>query len=138
VNLYLSLKWLHVGTVVTSGILFLWRLQLALRRPERLQMAAFRVVPHVIDTVLLVSGIGLVLLTSMYPFVQGWLTAKVFALIVYIILGSLALKRFSRPGARVGAGSTAIAVYAYMIAVAITKTPFPWVNWALLYSPKEF
>ena len=52
-----------------------------------------RVVPHVIDTVFLATGIWLAVRIGQYPFVQPWLTAKVLALVAYIVLGSIALKR---------------------------------------------
>ena len=49
--------------------------------------------PHVNDTLLLTSGFGLAVMLGQYPCVNGWLTAKLVALIVYIVLGTVALKR---------------------------------------------
>ena len=52
-----------------------------------------RIVPHVIDTALLASAIGLAITIGQYPGTSGWLTAKVAGLVAYIVLGSFALKR---------------------------------------------
>ena len=58
----------------------------------RLHERWVRIVPHVNDTLLLTSGIILAVLLQQYPLVHGWLTAKFFALILYIVLGAYALK----------------------------------------------
>ena len=58
-----------------------------------LQQRWVKIVPHVVDTLLLVSALTLVFWSDQYPFEQPWLTAKVLALIVYIALGTIALKR---------------------------------------------
>ena len=57
-----------------------------------LQQRWVKIVPHVVDTLLLVSALTLVFGSDQYPFEQPWLTAKVLALIVYIALGTIELK----------------------------------------------
>lgn len=52
-----------------------------------------RIVPHVVDAVLLATATALAVLSYQYPFVQGWLTAKVLALVLYIVCGTMAIKR---------------------------------------------
>src|SRR5690349_2598915 len=89
-----------------------------------------RVVPHVIDTVFLATGIGLALRIGQYPFVQPWLTAKVFGLVAYIVLGSIALKRGRTRAIRAVAFVAALVVFAYIAGVARARHPLSWWLWA--------
>ena len=82
--------------------------------------------PHVIDSVLLAAAIGLMMVTGQYPFAQGWLTVKVLALLGYIILGSIALKRGRNLRVRTIALVAALATFAYMVGVALTRSPTIW------------
>jgi len=83
-----------------------------------------RVLPHVVDTLLLASAIALVLMLAQYPFVHSWLTAKVIGLVFYIALGMVALKLGATLRVRIAAWIAAQLVLAYVVAVAITKNPF--------------
>jgi hypothetical protein len=47
--------------------------------------------------VLLVAALTLTAIVRQYLFVHGWLTVKVVLLVVYVVLGSLALKRGKTP-----------------------------------------
>ena len=80
-----------------------------------------KVVPHVIDTVLLVSAIVMAVKTRQYPFQMSWLTAKLLALVVYIALGTIALKGGRTKTTRVSAWVAAQCVFAYIVAVAVTR-----------------
>ena len=80
-----------------------------------------KVVPHVVDTLLLGSALVMVFWSGQYPFVQPWLTAKVLALVVYIVLGTIALKRGKTRGVRAFALLAALATFAYIVAVALTR-----------------
>ena len=86
-----------------------------------LQQRWVRVVPHVVDTLLLTSALVLVFWSAQYPFVQTWLTAKVLALVAYIVLGTIALKRGKSKGVRSFALLAALATFAYIVAVAQTR-----------------
>jgi uncharacterized membrane protein SirB2 len=123
---YLILKNLHVGAVAVSFGLFVLRGLWMLGAPHRLQARWVRIVPHVVDTVLLASAIALAMLTFQYPLAQPWLTAKVLALIIYILLGMVALRRGRTRGQRSVAWLSALAVFAYIVAVALTRDPTPW------------
>src|SRR3954469_25391588 len=81
---YLAIKHLHITCVALSGSSFLLRGVWMLRESIMLQQRWVKVLPHVIDTLLLASALVLVFQSGQYPFVQPWLTAKVLALIVYI------------------------------------------------------
>jgi len=101
---YLFAKSLHVGSAVLSICGFAARGALMLRGSPLLQNRVVRVVPHVVDTVLLASAIWLAWAIGQAPFVHGWLTAKVLALVVYVVLGSLALRPGRPLGVRAAAG----------------------------------
>ena len=86
-----------------------------------------RVAPHVVDTVLLASAIALAWMLRAAPFADGWLTAKVFGLIAYIVLGTVALKRGRTRAVRATAFALALLAFAYIVSVAVTKNPFPFI-----------
>ena len=129
--LYLALKHLHVTTVVLSLALFVLRGLWTLTDSPQSRRRWVRIVPHVIDAVLLTSAIGLVLILHQYPFVHGWLTAKVLGLTAYIILGSIALKRGPTKPIRAAAWILALATFGYIVSVAVTHAPSGFLSWLL-------
>lgn len=120
---YLAVKHLHMTFAALSGMLFLLRGVLMLQDSALLQQRWAKLVPHVIDTVLLASALVMVFWSAQYPFVEGWLTAKVLALIAYILLGTIALKRGKTKQVRLAAFLAALAVFAYIVKVALTRQP---------------
>jgi len=87
------LKIIHVSAVVVSGSGLLLR-GIAVQANWRvMQQTWTKVLPHIVDTLLLLSAIAMCVQYSWYPIQQGWLTAKVLALVVYIVLGTYAIKR---------------------------------------------
>jgi uncharacterized membrane protein SirB2 len=125
---YLALKALHVGCVITSYSLFVLRGAWMLRGSALLQRRWVKIVPHVVDTLLLTSAILLALTIRQYPFVSSWLTAKVIGLVIYIALGTIALKRGRTLTIRVWAWIAAQLVFFYIVAVAVTHTPAPFLR----------
>ena len=123
---YVALKNLHLATIALTLTLFVLRGAWMMADSPRLQARWVRIVPHVNDTLLLTSGISLAILMQQYPLVHGWLTAKFFALIVYIVLGTIALKRGKTKSQRIAAWLAALLVFGYMAAVAIAHDPFPF------------
>jgi len=128
---YLTLKYLHASSAFVSLALFVTRGVWMMAAPERLQQRWVKVAPHVVDTILLASAIALV-----WPLgglgtirAQSWLVAKIVALLAYIVLGSIALKRGSTREIRVAAFFAAIAVFAYIVCVAVVKSAWGFVNW---------
>ncbi len=119
--LYFALKHIHVTSVVFSGSFFFLRGLWMLRNSAMLDRRWVRIAPHCIDTALLASAITLAAWSGQYPFVQSWLSAKVIALAAYIMLGTVALKRGRTKTIRVGAFVAALAVFFYIVAVALTK-----------------
>jgi uncharacterized membrane protein SirB2 len=120
---YLALKHLHLTTVILSFALFVLRGLWMLVDSPQLQRRWVRIAPHLIDTVLLASAIGLTLILQQYPFVNSWLTAKVLALIAYIVLGGIALRRGPTRTIRAAAWVAALATFGYIVSVALTRDP---------------
>lgn len=127
-ELYPILKTLHVSCAALTVVGFLLRLWWKWRGSPALRHPLTRILPHINDTLLLAAGIGMVVMLKQYPFQQAWLTAKLLALVGYIVLGSIALKRGRTPGIRAVAGVAALATVGYILAVALTRRPwpFPW------------
>ena len=118
---YLAIRHLHITLAAVSGSFFLLRGLWMLLDSPMLQQRWVKIVPHVVDTLLLTSALVLVLWSGQYPFVQTWLTAKVLALVAYIVLGTIALKRGKSKGVRSFALVAALATFAYIVAVAQTR-----------------
>jgi uncharacterized membrane protein SirB2 len=125
---YLTLKYVHVACVVTSYAFFFVRGVWMMRDSPLLTRRWVKIMPHVVDTLLLASAIALALLIRQYPFSAPWLTAKVLGLVVYIGLGMLALSRGKTKRARITAWIAAQAVFLYILAVARTKNAIPFVG----------
>jgi uncharacterized membrane protein SirB2 len=128
---YLTLKYLHASSAFVSLALFMTRGAWMMATPERLQQRWVKVAPPVVDTVLLASAIALVWLLGGLETLkaQSWLAAKIVALLVYIVLGSIALKRGPSRKIRVAAFFSAIAVFGYIVSVAIAKSPWGFIDW---------
>jgi uncharacterized membrane protein SirB2 len=120
---YLAIKYLHMACATVSGVLFLLRGFWMFSKSAMLGQRWLKIAPHVVDTALLGSAMTMVFMTGMRPFAIPWLTAKVVALIAYIVLGSIALKRGRSTRVRIIAFATALMTFAYIVSVALTKNP---------------
>lgn len=130
-NAYTLVWTIHVGCVALSLAGFAARGALMLAGSPLLEARFVRVAPHVVDTLLLASAAWLSWFLGQYPFVHGWLTAKVLALLAYIVLGSVALRRGRTRGMRVAALAGAIAAAAYVVTVALTRDARGPLQWLL-------
>lgn len=128
---YLTLKALHATSAFASLVLFVTRGVWMVWAPERLQLRSVKFVPHVVDTVLLASAIALVWQLGGLEVLrtQGWLVAKIVALLLYIVLGSIALKRGRTLRIRVIAFFGAVTVFGYIVSVAIAKSRYGFSSW---------
>jgi uncharacterized membrane protein SirB2 len=122
---YALIKTTHVTCAALSLGLFLLRGVWMLHAPQRLRALWVRVLPHVVDTVLLGSAVTLAVLSRQYPLELPWLTAKIAALLAYIGLGTVALKRGRTRAIRTAAWIAALCVFGYIVAVAYTRNPWP-------------
>jgi len=122
-NAFTALKSLHITAVIITASLFLLRGFWMLRGSALLQNPIVRVIPHVNDTVLLFSALGTAALLGQYPFVNDWLTAKFLALLAYILLGHMALRRGSSLLIRTVALIAALLTLSYIVGVALCHDP---------------
>ena len=120
---YSFVKHIHVVTMVISLTGFFLRGLLVMRASPLMKARWIRVLPHVNDTVLLLAALSLAIMSGQYPFVVDWVTAKVLGVIAYIILGSLALREGSSPRIRVVSWVAAMAVFGWIVSVALTRQP---------------
>lgn len=116
-------KDIHIGFAVVTLCGFLLRGYWMVKGSALLNHRWVRVVPHLVDTCLFLSGLTLVVAWRLYPTSQSWLAAKLLALVIYIVLGSIALKRGKTRTVRVAALLSAVVVFAYILAVAVTHDP---------------
>jgi uncharacterized membrane protein SirB2 len=123
---YLAIKHLHMGCAGLSIVLFLLRGTWMLQGSSMLQRRWVKIAPHLVDTVLLGSAITLAVISHQYPFAQPWLGAKVVALVLSIILGTIALKRGRTLRTRAIAFAAAIGTFAYIVMVALTRQVLPF------------
>lgn len=124
IEFYPQVKSFHIAAVMISGLLFLVR-GAALHAGMKWAMAApVRYLSYAIDTTLLTAALMLATMLRQYPFVHSWLTVKVLLLVVYIVLGTFALKRGATRKIRVACWVAALMVYAFIISVARTHNPF--------------
>jgi uncharacterized membrane protein SirB2 len=128
---YLALRYLHITCVILSGCGFVLRGTWMFIDSPMLRRRWVRVLPHIVDTVLLGSAIALAVVSHQYPFVFGWLTAKVAGLLVYILCGMMALRRGRTLGVRAVFFVAALLSYAYIISVALTRNPLGFLVWFL-------
>lgn len=121
--LYLTVKHVHVVCAVLSICGFCLRGLLLMRNSALMGRRWMRILPHVNDSILLAAAIGLAVMLGQYPFVHGWLTAKICGLIAYIILGAQALRPGHDPRLRLAAGLAAVGVFGWIVSVALSKHP---------------
>ena len=120
---YLALRNVHIACAILTITLFVLRGGLMLANSPWQQNMVLRYLPHAVDTVLLTTALMLTSVIHQYPFAAGWLTTKVVLLVVYIVLGSIALKRGRTKQIRVAAFVAALATIGYLVSVARAHHP---------------
>ncbi|NRF71030.1 SirB2 family protein [Aquincola sp. S2] len=120
---YATLKTIHQLAVVISLVGFFARGAGALLGAEWATSRAAKTLPHIVDTVLLLSALALAWMLKLTPGNAPWITAKIIGLIAYIGLGVVALRpSFTKP-VRAAAWLAALMTAAWIVSVAVTKHP---------------
>ncbi len=115
-------KHIHLAFVALSLLGFVVRGIWMMKDSPLLQAKLTKILPHVIDTVLLVSAVILAVQLGFKPGEQPWLQAKIIGLLFYILLGVVALKpRYPKP-MRIGAWIAALGVFAFIASAAVSKS----------------
>lgn len=112
---------IHMLTVLLSISGFIFRGFLLFSGSSMMKKKWIKIAPHVNDTILLVSAITLIFQNSLFPTEQPWLMAKIIGLLVYIGLGMVAFRFGKTRTQRMLAWLGAIAVFAYIYGLAVTK-----------------
>lgn len=120
---YLQLRWLHIACAILSVSLFTLRGALMLAGSPRVHAAPLRYASYTIDTALLSFALILTTVIHQYPITTGWLTMKVGLLFVYVVLGSIALKRGRTLRTRTVAYVAALLTVAFLVSVARAHHP---------------
>ncbi|WP_333877085.1 SirB2 family protein [Methylobacter sp.] len=116
------IKSFHMIFILLSISSFVGRVYLAEKRPEMLEQKWIKIGPHIINSLLLITGFTLVFQGSWLSGEYGWIVAKLIALLGYIGLGIVAIK--SQGDLRWKAFAGAIACFIYIGIVAVTKNAF--------------
>ena len=118
---YVLLKALHRGAVLLSICGFAARGLGGLAGAAWVRGRLARVLPHVVDTVLLLSALGLLWQLRLNPVDAPWLLAKIGGLLLYIGLGMVALNARRPRGLRAAAWLAALATVGWVASVALSK-----------------
>lgn len=124
IEFYAQIKWVHIASAIASGGLFLLRgllVQLGARRAA--MVAPLRYLSYSIDTVLLTAALMLLTILPGGMFANGWLTLKVALVVVYVLLGSFALKRAQTRRAAITCYVLALLVFGFIVTVARAHHP---------------
>jgi uncharacterized membrane protein SirB2 len=116
-------KHLHMTAVGLSILLFIFRFIWSQFDASVLSKKWVKILPHIVDTVLLASAIWLCVILSQYPFVNAWLTFKVVGVVLYIVFGLFALKKAKTTMGKWSFFVAALAVLMATAMVAVTKQP---------------
>ncbi len=91
--MYMAMKHIHLVAIALSVLLFVTRYIMMMANSSLLNKKFFKVTPHIVDTILLASGVALIFITGFMPFTaaNGWLTEKLTCVLAYIALGYVTL-----------------------------------------------
>ncbi|MBI3562611.1 MAG: SirB2 family protein [Gammaproteobacteria bacterium] len=120
------IKMIHMACAGISLVGFILRGLLKMKNSPLLQQRWIRIVPHIVDTLLIVSAIALVIMLQLNVLQQPWLLAKIAGLTVYIFLGVVTLKLAKTATLRWTSFFAALIVFVYILAVAHSHLLWPW------------
>lgn len=127
---YPWIKQSHIALVAASGTLFALRGMAVLAGARWPRQALVRVASVVIDTLLLGAGVTLWTVLQLNPMRDHWLAAKLLLLVLYVVLGTLALKGARSAPRRLAFLLAAMLTFATMVSVALTHHPLGFWRWA--------
>ena len=126
-SLFLWVLYLHIASAIVSVSFFALRFWWKHHKSALFDARWVRILPHTVDSVLLLSGVALMVMTRYFPFTEEgtWLTEKLFGVIIYIVLGFVALGRRCPRSQQRGfiAFLLGLVVLCIIVKLAITKVP---------------
>lgn len=123
---YSLLKYLHIFTINITFAFFIIRGYWVIINSPSLTQGWVKIFPHINDTILLIAAINMSYLHEWRLFNQSWLIAKLCAVIIYIVLGSIALRPGRPKLIRLFAWLMAMLIFLYIVVVAVSKDPWPF------------
>jgi uncharacterized membrane protein SirB2 len=126
--MYLALKLAHITAAILTISGFALRGFWMLTDSANLDRRIVKIAPHIVDSVFLLSGIGLIWILRLPVMSQPWLMAKLIALVFYVLLGTVALRRGKPKRTRTIALLLAILTFAYIAGAAMNKSVGSWLS----------
>ncbi|NVK89649.1 MAG: SirB2 family protein [Gammaproteobacteria bacterium] len=123
-EIYKIAKHLHMMFAGLSLLGFVIRGYWMISGSKLLNAKLVKILPHIVDTILLASAVVLVIVTGFYPLKFDWVTLKLVLLIAYIVLGTFALKRGKTKSIRVISFVAALVTFFAIYGVAMHKPMF--------------
>jgi uncharacterized membrane protein SirB2 len=121
-----TLKTIHVTCVLLSFTGFFIRGVWMIAESSKLQLSLVKIAPHIVDTLLLASALVLAFQMQLSPLQQPWLMTKIIALLIYIGIGSVALKAGRPKRQKISAWLLGLVMFAFIGSVALTKSSLGW------------
>jgi len=124
---YLIVKSLHIASVLISFILFIGRSYCLLNYPALLKNKLIKRLPHIIDSILFFSAITMLVLSAQYPGKDNpWITAKLIAMVFYILVGLHLFRKAASRRSIYYSFIIAVLIFLYIVQTAITKNVIPF------------
>ncbi len=127
IRMGIMIKLLHITTALVSISLFCLRFYWLMTDAAHLRRTWVRVLPHINDSVLLVTAVVLAVQLQQYPLVQPWLTVKLAALLAYIGFGFGVFRLAKTRAVQIICFTVAVALFIFILGVARSHNP-----WGLL------
>ena len=121
---YALIKNIHLVFAMLTTIGFCVRGVWMMTESPMLQKKFVKVLPHIVDTTLLISALALVVMSGQYPWVAAWVGMKLVLLVAYIVVGTFALKRGKTKQIRTAFFAASILILLALFAVAGIKPGF--------------
>ena len=128
---YLLLKQIHMSLALVSISGFILRWCWRMTQSPLAETRAVRIVPHVVDTLFLTTAILLSLLSQDGALSPAWYSAKIAGLVLYILLGMIAMRTAPTPRRSLPAFIAAVLVFGWIASVAKTKSPLGFLVYLL-------
>lgn len=123
IEFYPHIKHAHIGLALLSGAVFAIRGLAAIAGMRWPHHAAVRITSYVIDTGLLTAALILLTILPGAFFANGWLTAKLVLLVIYVVLGVFAMRRGRTRRARISCYLGALATFGMVYTIARAHHP---------------
>jgi len=124
--MFLTIKTIHMCCALISFTGFLFRSYLMVIDSRWLNHKLILVMPHLVDTVFLLSGFTMAFMLNIGLFAQGWLTMKIFLLMFYLLFVGIALNRGKTKYIRIIAFLMGVFTFVYIVGIAGNKTVISW------------